>query len=335
MSNAGPPSYTFVDALILAAANTWAHLRHPRLALTSMLRMRRLVNFARPSSHGEMMQWRKVFDRNSAFAVYADKLAAKRWAKRICPDLLTAEVLWEGDAVADLPEAMLTPGHVIKTNNGCARNYMPHRAVWPRAVLERRLRRWLKSRWARLGEWAYSQIEPRLFVERLIGDGRPLLELTFRAFDGKVPLAFAATDWKTEAARAAYLDSEGRRLSLVADGAEALAGDFAVPTAAFERARHYAEQLSRGVDHMRLDFLIDGEDVYFGEVTLYTASGYGDEDRLGLGHTLLGHWFDAIDKSDFLVRPRSWPASLYQSAFRRWTRRHAAELEASPVEKLA
>ena len=208
-----------------------------------------------------------------------------------------------------------------RANNGCARNYFPGWDHWPRHLLLRRARRWLGQRWARLGEWAYAEVTPRLYVERLIGDGRPLVDLTFRCFDGKVPLAFVATGWKTPEARAAYLDHTGRRLHVSAEDVAPLPDDFVLPAAAFVRARGYAEQLSRGSDHMRVDFIVDGDAVYFGEVTLYSASGYGDEDRLGLGGLLANHWFDAIGRSDFLTRRQSWPLSLYQSAFRRWVGR--------------
>lgn len=307
------------DSLVFALANLWAYLRHPRLALTSCIRLRRLINFARPTTHGEMIQWRKLFDRNPAFVSHVDKLAAKCLARAVCPDLPAAEVLWEGDDFEQLPAALVVPGHVIKANNGCARNYVPGRGAWPAAVLRRRARRWLARRWARLGEWAYAEVEPRLFVERELGCGRPLVDLTMRAFDGTVALAFVAEDWKTPVARAAYFDPAGNRLRLEAEGSLPLPAGYVLP-ASFHRARRYAEQLSSGIDHVRVDFMVVGEDIYFNEFTHYTASGYGDEDRLGLGERLLAHWFASIGTSDFLMRPRPWPVSIYQAAFRR----HAA-----------
>jgi len=309
----------WTDGLVFAVANLWAYLRHPRLALVSCRKLRRFVNFARPATHGEMMQWRKVFDHNPLFVIHADKLAAKRYAQGVCPDLKTAEVLWEGTSLPDMPGDLLAPGYAIKVNNGCGQNYLPHRGLWPRNVLERRTRRWLGRRWARLGEWAYGEVTPRLYVERLIGGGRPIMDLNIRTFDGQVAVAFLAHRWKTPEGRAAYLDPDGHRLMLDVDGPGSLPADFATPPA-FHAARRYAEQLGKGVDHVRVDFMVDGDEVYFNELTDYSASGYGDEDRLGLGPRLLARWFASIERSDFLSRPRAWPLSLYQAAFRR----HAA-----------
>ena len=114
MPQSNPSDLSGVDPLVFAAVNVWAYLRHPRLALTSVRRLRRLVDFARPATYGELIQWRKLFDRNPRFATCVDKLAAKHWARSICPDLPTAEVLWDGDGPEQVPEALPSPGHVLK-----------------------------------------------------------------------------------------------------------------------------------------------------------------------------------------------------------------------------
>ncbi len=330
MQSPDAPSEHRADGLVFAAANLWAYLRHPWLALTACRRLRRLVNFARPTTHGEMMQWRKVFDHNPLFVIHVDKLAAKRWARQRCPDLATAEVLWEGNDPELLPEALISPGHVIKSNNGSARNYLPHRGIWPRHVFLRRTRRWLRRHPARLGEWAYGEVEPRLYVERLIGRGQPIMDLNIRTFGGEVAVAFLAHRWKTPDGRAAYLDPAGNRLMLDVDGPGSLPLAFPVPPA-FHVARSFAEQLGKGVDHVRVDFMLDGDDIYFNELTHYSASGYGDEDRLGLGSMLLGRWLASIEKGDFLTHPRQWPLSLYQSAFRRYAKAAVSALSAAPA----
>ena len=65
------------------------------------------------------------------------------------------------------------------------------------------------------------------------------------------------------------------------DPANNLPPDYVLPPSYF-RARDMASHISRGLDHVRVDFLVDGDSFYVGELTIYPGSGYGTE---RLSHT--------------------------------------------------
>lgn len=312
------------DEAIFALTNASVWFGRPVFALETALRLGRIPDFARPRGHNELVQWRKHFDRNPLFATFCDKLAARDWAQERLPGLMTAETMWVGTDADALPREFLTDGYVIKSTSGSGRNYYPGRSNWTEAQRRRRLRRWLRPA-TRLGEWGYGQVRPRLVVEREVGGGRDIIDLTFRCHDGAISMAFVATQWKSGSARAAYCTPAGDLIDRPVDGAGRLAIDPLAP-GVFSRAAGLARTLSAGLDQVRVDFLIAGEEVYLGELTVYSASGFGDEERVGVGPAIERAWLAAIERSWFLSTPQSGLAARYAEAFRRWVSQRRAEL---------
>jgi hypothetical protein len=322
-------STSFADRLIFAVVQTMAVLRHPRVTQSFFKRRGRIPNFARPAEHGEMVQWRKVFDHNPQFVVFSDKLGCKRWIKANFPDVPLLEPAWVGDQPEDLPEAFIAPGYVIKTSHGCASNYFPHRQSLHRPELDRLLRRWLGRSYDRQGQWAYRDVPRKLMVEPRIGQGGPLWEYSFRGHDGVISGVWVVTDQKRETERGTDFAGDGTRMpAKTQKRVDPLPADFVLPPS-FHAARDLASRISRGFDHIRVDFLLDGDALYLGEITVYPGSGFGTEwqsPKVKL-HELA--WFRAMHLSWFYRTPQPWPMSIYQSAFRRWVDAHVAELNAA------
>lgn len=313
-----------VDEAIFALTNALVWLGHPVFAIACAARLGRIPDFARPRGHNELIQWRKHFDHNPQFAIFCDKLAARDWARQRIPELRSAEIMWVGTDPDALPVEFIVDGYVVKTTSGSGRNYYPGRTHWTSAERHRRLTRWLKPS-GRKGEWGYSQVSPRLFVERLIGPSDRVVDLTFRCHDGAVSVAFVATNWKSDAAMASYLDADGTRIDRAVEGAGQLTHDV-LASGVFVQARELARRLSLGSDQLRIDFVVDGGDLYLGELTVYTASGFGDEERVGVGHTIERAWLSAIGRSWFLGTPQRGLRARYAEAFRRWVPKRLAEL---------
>ncbi|RYG97478.1 MAG: hypothetical protein EON57_13700 [Alphaproteobacteria bacterium] len=313
-----------LDEAVFALANASVWFGDPAFALLCTLRLGRIPDFARPRGHNELVQWRKNFDHNPDFAIFCDKLAARDWARRRVPELNSAEIMWVGADPAALPAELLTAGYVVKSTNGSGRNYYPGRTGWTAEQRSRRLARWLEPA-SRLGEWGYSQVPPRLFVERLIGGPDGIVDLTFRCHDGAISVAFVATHWKSASAQGAYLTADGQRIDRAVEGAAPLPGDVLAP-GVFARAADHARRISAGLDQLRVDFIVDGENIYLGELTVYSASGFGDEERVGVGPDIERRWLGAIGLSWFLRAPQRGFRARYAEAFRRWVPKRLAEL---------
>lgn len=316
------------DGAVLASANLWIALRHRALVAEYRTRRPDKPSFATPANLSQLVQWRKIFDHNPMFVVFCDELQARQWALATDPEIEVSELVWTGDKPGELPPEFNTPGYVIKASHGSAFNYFPDRKPVPGSKLQWRMKRWLTTDFGpRHNEWAYSQVRPALLVEKRIGDGDGLWEMTFRCHDGHVSAYYVAQDQKTDHEYGAFFSGNDQRLPPVIDvtGQLEFPCDF-VPPPILAQAKAHAERLSRGIDYARADFICHDDHVYFCEMTVYVGSGFGIEDRVHIAPFIERAWLENIGLSWFLSATQPWPLSLYAASFRRWAAMRRVEL---------
>lgn len=317
------------DRLVFSLVNLLIALRFPLLCLRYRVRLGRWGNFAAPLRYSELVQWRKIFDRNPLFPVFSDKLGAKQWIKKHWPHLEVAETVWVGDRHDEVPDEFLAGQYVIKLNDTSSANYFPHRQGLTRAAFSeaaaswhaKPIRRWLSG--VSRQEWGYAPVRRRIFVERRIEE-RPLVDLHVRVSNGRASAISCATDFKTGNDRVGFFWPDGERMqgATTAHWAE-LDDAFRVPKR-FTEAVRIAEQISKGIDFLRVDLLAAGDRLLVGEITLYPASGFAaDQLRSELPYRF---WLEAMDHSWPLRHRQPWPLSIYFDAFRRWVAGRREEL---------
>ncbi|KQV05861.1 ATP-grasp fold amidoligase family protein [Devosia sp. Root105] len=319
------------DRLIFAVVQLLCLLLYRSLRREFRRRRGRLPNLAQPTEHTDLVQWRKIFDHDPRFTLFSDKLATKYWAAEHFPDIRVAMPIWVGTTPEELPDALVVPGNVVKASHGFRMNHFPERTPLPRTELNALLHSWLQRSHYIQDQWAYRDIPRRLFVEPRIGNGAGLVEYTFRSHDGVVSAGFVSLDQHADSERQAHFDGAGRRLpnKLGVPDTMHLPADYVLPPSYFE-AMGLAQRLSRGIDHVRVDFLVDGADIYLGEMTVYPSAGYGREREASNAPLIERAWFEAFHNCWFLSHPQPWPLSLYQGAFRRWVVEHRRVLSAAP-----
>jgi len=316
-------SLNFRDDLVLRAAGVLVALRHPIVWARSAMHGGCLPNLARPLGHDQLMQWRKLVDRNPLFGQLSDKLLLRDWAAHRVPELEFATTVWSGASLAELPRGLLGADVVLKATRGTGANYFPGRGRWSESKLRRKVGRWLRRPRCGIGEWAYFQGRPRLLIESLIAPGQDVVDLTFRCQDGRIAAAFAELNAKTPGKRAQYLTSdrqpfEGKDNGWFADR---------IPADLFDKAAGMARRLSAGLDHIRVDFFVAEGRIHLGELTVYSSSGFGEEEEVGTGVLIEKQWLAAIGCSWFLSTPQPGLLGVYQRAFARWAMERSRQLE--------
>ncbi|MDX8540249.1 ATP-grasp fold amidoligase family protein [Mesorhizobium abyssinicae] len=310
--------------LVLAVARLLLTLRHPALIVRFVTKLGYLPNPAAPRTYHELMLWRKTVDRNHLFVTLTDKLAAKDYVRGICPELPQAKTLWSGRDPADIPPELLTANVVIKANHGCAMNIFVSGGRPDRAAVIATARGWLKKRYGRRnGEWAYWPIVPTVLIEER-------LELSGGAI---------ATDIKVHVCAGAichvWVEDKQARLSHLFDcDGKPLPGrdpdyprdDQALPVSDrlvdyVRQAAAIAPRIAGDLDHIRIDFLVTGQCLYAGELTVYSAAGYGTWTNPEIMATIERNW--RLDRSDYLRRRHRGIAGLYARALSAWCRADA------------
>lgn len=271
------------DGFLLSLLNLLIAMRWLRNSVRYYLTFGRFPNYLNPTAMSEKMQFRKLFDRNPAWTILNDKLAAREYAAVRAPKLLLPKLLWSGEDPDAIPFEALPPPYVVKPNNRSRAIMFVRR---PEDVDRNRMlsqcRSWLDGKphgeWS--GQWAYGQIPGRILIEELLPGSSPSApppNYKIFVFDGRVRFIYFSVGRYAEGGQMRGLyTSDWEKVPVDKwriKGRVRLEGDAPKP-ANLDLMIDAAERIGAGLDHVRVDlYNIDGR-IYLGEITPYAHSGY-------------------------------------------------------------
>jgi hypothetical protein len=249
------------------------------LGVETVEKIRYLLKHGRwPRLHAPRTLTEKIFVRkllyghDPRFPIVADKVASRDWvAQRIGEQYLVPMMgVYE---YGELEKLEPGPGQVIKCANRSGGVYFPADvdAMGHEAFI-RRLRRDLDFDFASwTGEPWYAAIPKRVIVEKSLVDecGNVPADFKFFVYDGRVRTIQMHMDRFSDHKRAMF----DRNWELLPLG-NAIPERVPPRPVNLEKMIEIAETLGREFDFIRVDlFEIDGERIYFGELTLAPGSG--------------------------------------------------------------
>lgn len=286
-------------------------VRYRRLGQRFFEKMRRLPNFAAPVTFTEKIHWRKIFDDDPRFAVVLDKLRAKDIVSGSLPWLRFPRVLWQGVDARNIPFDELTVPYIVKCSHGCGMNIaVPNPAIVDREAIVARMSENLGETYgAKQMERAYAHIEPRVFVEALVGrdQGYEPVDYKFCVVGGRVAYIIVVA-FRSSVKNTAHLDRDWHPLEIVQGELDSTLE--IPPPKSLSRMIEAAEALGSQFDMMRVDFYEDEGEPVFGEFTVYPRSGLLQFDPATFDHQLGTRW--NIAGSNYLTNPPNRFARLYK-----------------------
>lgn len=280
----------------------------PYLALPIRLAVPRLAN--------EKYLWRKMLDHNPDFVTVTDKIDAKDWIKAKGVDIAMPRTLWTGSNASELPDELWDEPMYLKAAHGCEMNIAVLERPQDIPAIKRQADAFLaKDHGSRRRQWAYSHVRRRLIAEQAVLREGGLIEIKCFTY-GPVIEQFLVLRRGPPASAA--------RWELMADGQfersqRATTASDEVDTAPLpevtDRALEIASEIGAHFDHVRIDFLTDGETLFLGEITVYHDAGRA---------YLQGHYVDApanrswdLRRSWFLTTPQKGWRAIYAAALLR------------------
>lgn len=264
-------------------------LERLRVRLCYLWRHRRLPDLRDPTSFTELVQHRKLHDRDPRMPALADKLRVKALvADLLGPEWITP-TLWSGTA---LPvDAPWPRPFVLKSRHGC-RQVRVVRAGDDWAAVRAEAAGWTRRPYGVwLDEWLYRHIPRGYLVEAFAGPG-PALPVDYKlfAFGGRVLYHSVHLD------RA--LGGPGRHRQIVMDRDwRRVAGDPGdpdpLPPPSLARMVAGAEALAAPFDFVRVDLYDLAGGPRFGEMTFYPGSGLDRFDPQWLDQAMGADWLRA------------------------------------------
>ena len=311
-----------LDYILLWIVQIWVMVRHPLIWLRLVWRKQVFgmprPHIAVPLTANDKYTWRKIFDRDPRFVILSDKQAAKEWAAGLDLGIKVPTTLWCGTDACGIPEAVLKGDVVIKATHGYCMNIFVKDGKYNPAQLIKEANGFLKrSHGSRQLEWAYFNVPRRLLAEEMIrpvsGD---LLELKLYTFGPHVEQIVLFSN--NEQGRAGAIwepDSDGRFRMLELRTAVSERIDRRPLPDCTDQAMRLASRIGAEFDHLRVDFLTDGAQLFLGEITVYNLAGYayhtGD-----IVDTPLNRSWD-LRRSWFLRSPQKGWRKAYAAALRR------------------
>jgi len=283
----GPTQPRFPIALIHPLGPLFRHL--PLSLRRHLLFLRafgKWGNFRGPRTFREKAQWRTINDRRVRLSFAQDKLAAKEYVRqittRIGEPIRIPETLWVGRDIREL-EALsheLPARWVLKPNHSAGRYVLIDSSEAP--VDWNRLRA-LGDAWIQrdeeelvMGHWAYGQARHLLIAEERVGSGATAPnDFKVSLFDGVPGYIFWADRSQAEA-RYAFFSPDGTPFSWGDPGElrSNAASAVVLPTEELrQRMLTISAAAASPFDWIRVDFYVEGGDIWFGELTLYGAGG--------------------------------------------------------------
>lgn len=238
------------------------------------------MHLKHPKSFSEKLQWLKLHDRKPEYTTMVDKYAVKEYvAKIIGQEYIVPTVgVWDNPeeiAWDDLPKQF-----VLKTTHGGGSKGViicRNKVELDRNDVIKRLSKAMKNDlYKQYREWPYKNVQPKVLAEELLSgpeteDGG-IKDYKFFCFNGK-PIYCGVISNRFSKMALDFFDMEWNHLpfSLKVPSSEIAP---AKPQH-FETMRLLSTKLAQGHPHLRVDFYEVNSRVYFGELTFYSASGFG------------------------------------------------------------
>lgn len=228
-----------------------------------------------PRTFNEKIQWLKLHDSTREKTILSDKYLVREWVKEKIGDKYLVPLLGVWDSFDEICFRYLPDRFVLKCNHGSGWNYIVNdKNEIDYDDCQKKINNWMKLNYAYTSlELHYKDIKPRIIAEEMLipEDGGDLKDYKLFVFGGKVELIQVDID------RFHY-----HRRNLYTTDWKYVHAEICYPTApevkvekpdCLEEMITLAETLGRGFAHVRVDFYLVNNAIYFGEMTFTHGSG--------------------------------------------------------------
>lgn len=247
-----------------------------------LLEMGYRLDLKHPRTFSEKLQWLKLYNRRPEYSKMVDKYAAKDYVAGIIGEDYVIPTLGVWDTPEDIEWDRLPERFVLKTTHGGGsdgvilvkdKNKVDKNAVNNQLYLS------LRQDIAKYScEWPYKNVPRRIIAEQYISptEGMDLPDYKWYCFDGE-PRYCQVIQGRHSHETIDFFDTDWNHQEFI--GLIPAASPAASPPMRpknLEIQISIARKLSEGMPFSRIDLYEVNDKEYFGEITLYPASGFGE-----------------------------------------------------------
>ena len=237
--------------------------------------MGKSLNLKDPKTFNEKLQWLKLYDRKIEYVQMVDKHEVKQYVSSVIGEEYLIPTLGVWKNVDDIEIDALPPQFVLKcTHDSGSVRICRDKETFDLEEAKRYLRQKLKENlfwWGR--EWPYKNVEPRIIAEKYMVDesGKELNDYKVMCFGG-VPKLIQIHRGRFGNHTQNFYDAEWNSLDILQGCPKS--DEILEKPEFLEEMLKLSGQLSAGIPQVRVDWYFAGNQLYFGELTFFDASGF-------------------------------------------------------------
>lgn len=261
------------------------------LELLFRFRMGYKLDLQHPTTFNEKLQWLKLYNRKPEYTKMVDKFAVKEYVANIIGKEHIIPTLGVWDRFEDIDFSALPQQFVLKTTHGGGGGGVvicSDKTIFDKEVAKRKIEASMKSDiYKLLREWPYKNVPKRIIAEKYMTPETgqlDLLDYKVYCFNGEPKLIMVACGRNSGDKRFAYYDTDWNVIE-IRWGAPRPDKEFEKPEQ-LQNMLETASQLSKGIPHVRIDLYCIKNKLFFGEITMFDASGLGKIEPVEMDHYL-------------------------------------------------
>ncbi|MGH4140380.1 ATP-grasp fold amidoligase family protein [Clostridium sp.] len=293
---------TFKNLLLIPMNILYIMSPKTELKLMFYLKHGYKLNLDNPKTYNEKLNWIKLYYHNELMPVCADKYAVRQYVNDCgCGDILN-DLLWEGFDASEIPFDDLPKQFVIKVTHGSGNNIIcKNKDELNKEKTRKQLNKWLKNKYLPCyGEWFYGVVKPRIIIETFLCENNLNIPEDYKMFyfnnkegaEGVGVTAIYSDKFINQ--NSTLYDAEWNILSDVFFDNLPNNNLFEKPEL-YEKMIDYAKILSFPFPHVRVDFYVIREKIYFGELTFINGAGF-DKITPHSFDEIMGNWIKLPNK---------------------------------------
>lgn len=237
------------------------------------------LDLEHPVTFNEKLQWLKLYDRNPLYTTMVDKYEVKKYVADIIGEEYIIPTLGVWDDPDEIDFEKLPNQFVLKCNHnsGLGMCICKDKSKLNYDKVRADLRKGLAQDYYLLNrEWPYKDVPRKIIAEKYLSDNleTELADYKVHNFSGIPQMILVCRDRFAESGLTEdFFDAEWHHLPM----SRITHPNASIPVKkpiTFDKMLELAKKLSKDIPFLRTDFYEVGDKLYFGELTLYPASGF-------------------------------------------------------------
>ena len=234
------------------------------------------LNLSNPQTFNEKLQWLKLHDRNPKYTIMVDKIRVKEWVASKIGEQHIIPTLGVWESPEDIDFDSLPNQFVLKCNHnsGIGVYVCKDKRSMNKKKVIKDLKKGLQQNYYKEGrEWPYKNVKPMVLAEKYMEDesGFELKDYKVFNFNGEPKIIEIDYDRFKGHKRHLY-DVDWNKIDATIEFPSDPDRSFEKPKV-LDQLLSLAKTLSEGIPHVRTDFYIVRDRIYFGELTFFHGSG--------------------------------------------------------------